>query len=203
MKVQNGDILIFHSHSLLSRIIQFFMNLWQYVGFMTPDKLSTPNHVAMGDKDNCIIEARAEGVYISPFNDILKTKMNGTIKIYRYPWSTMQYEDINNNYIKYEGRPYQYINFLQYILFIISFGAIWIGRKGNMADKKMYCSELAATIMYSATREGLAKSDTDRDAHLYFRHYWKVSPFVLYRWCSINCDLVTTYLVDDENVTEI
>lgn len=56
MKVEHGDILLFHSHGFLSQAIQFFMNVWRWVNFkFKPFYANVPNHVAMGVDHNSII----------------------------------------------------------------------------------------------------------------------------------------------------
>lgn len=205
LRTQQGDILIFHGHSWISLAIQFFMNAWRWINFDFKPfyKHSVPNHVAMGDTNNNIIEARAEGVFICPLDHYAKDGGRVIIKVYRYPWDDKQIREINKYYGKYEGTPYQYVNFLQYIIYICTFKLLWLGKKREASDKKLYCSELAARIIYFVTRMELAKSNQDNDTHMYFRDYWKISPYVLNRWCECNCELITTYDVNNGVVTEI
>lgn len=204
MKIQHGDILIYHSHSVISLCIQFFMNMWRWVNFrFKPFYDTVPNHAGMGEKYNHVVEALANGIVDHPIEDIIKDKMTGTIKVYRYFWSIRQRGVINLAYKRYIGTPYQYVNFLQYIVYILTFGTIWIGTKGDKTDSKLYCSEFVANIMYRCTEMGLAKSPSDEDAHKYFRDYWKISPYVLERWCAVNCQLVNTYHIEKGVVVKI
>ena len=203
MKVQHGDILSFHGHSFISLGIQFFMNIWRWIHFdFKPFYKKVPNHIAMGYNDNDIIEARAEGVFISSLDHYLEGKGCTTINVYRYPWSDEQKKEITRYYEQYEGTKYQYVNFFQYIIFILTLGLLWIGRKRESSDNKIYCSELAARIIYYSTRLTLAKSEEDHAAHMFFRNYWKVPPYQLDRWCQDNTSLVTTYEIVDGVVTE-
>lgn len=193
LEVQHGDIVIFHGHSWISLAIQFFMNVSRWFGFkFKPFYAKVPNHIAMGDNDNNVFEARAEGVFITPF-DNYTTKGKQTIRVYRYPWSIKQETQINLLYNAFEGTPYQYANFFQYIIYILTFKILWIGGKGTSTSNKIYCSELAARILYMVTVRELAKSDADHDAHIYFRDYWKIDPLQVENWCKVNCELVGEY----------
>lgn len=194
LQVQHGDIVVFHSHGWLSICIQFFMNVSRWFGFkFKPLYAEVPNHIAMGDNDNSVIEARAEGVFITPMYADSISKGKKIIRIYRYPWSIKQETQINLLYNCFEGTPYQYANFFQYILYIVTFGIVWVGGKGTSSSNKIYCSELAARILYMITVRELAKSDADHNAHIYFRDYWKINPLQIERWCKTNCELVQEY----------
>jgi hypothetical protein len=203
MKVQHGDIIVFHGHSFISKGIQFFMNLWRWVNLeFKPFYKNVPNHIAMGDNDNTIIEAVEKGIKRVDFATRDYGK-KATVSVYKYEWSVWQEREINRLYDKYDGTPYQFINFLQYIPYILSVGLLWIGTRGSASDKKLYCSEFAAKIIHDATMAGLSKSKEDMDANGYFRDYWKISPLQVARWCEVNCKLVVTYEINNKTVTEI
>ncbi len=200
MEVQYGDIVTVHSHSFLSLGIQFFENLWRWLGFKwKPFWAEVPNHIAMGDNDNRIIEAIAEGVFSQPIDRPAFIEDDKMVKVYRYPWTNAQKEVIGKIYNDSEGKDYQKINFLQYIIYIITFGAIWLGRKGG-SPNKMYCSELGAKVMYETTDRDLMANPKDYDAHVYFRTYWKISPYQMNVWVEKNCTLVATYYIKDGQV---
>lgn len=170
------------------------MNVSRWFGFkFKPFYAEVPNHIAMGDNDNNIIEARAEGVFITSMDADSIVKGKKTIRVYRYPWSNKQETQINLMYDAFEGTPYQYANFLQYIIYIFTFGLLWIGGRGTSTSNKIYCSELAARILYMITVRELAKSDADHEAHIYFSRYWKIDPLQVETWCKINCELVQEY----------
>jgi hypothetical protein len=202
MKVQHGDIVVFHGHSFVSRGIQFFMNVWRWVNLeFKPFYKSVPNHIAMGDNNNVIIEAVEKGIKRVNFATRDYGK-KATLSVYRYKWSDQQIKIIDTLYNKYEGTPYQFINFLQYIPYILSVGLLWIGTRGNKSDKKLYCSEFVAKIIHDITVPGVAKSLKDLDANSYFRDYWKVSPLQVSRWCEVNCELVAQYEINNGIITE-
>jgi len=202
MKVEFGDIVMVHSHSFLSIGIQFFENLWRWLGFKwKPFWAEVPNHVAMGDKNNNIIEAISQGVFSQPFNRKEFLEGRKTVKVYKRHWSISQKRVINRVYNESEGKEYQKINFLQYIIYIITFGALWLGRKTD--GNKMYCSELGAKVMYDTTERWLANGPVDADAHIYFRDYWKISPYQMNVWVEKNCQLVAVYEIKDGKVTEV
>ena len=205
MKVQYGDIVFIHSHSFLSLGIQFFENLWRWVGFKwKPFWAELPNHVAMGDNDNRIIEAIQQGVFSQPFNRDEIRKGKKTIKVYSYPWSDEQKKVIDEVYDNLEGKPYQIVNFFQNIIYTLTFGVIWLGRKGDASNGAVYCSKLGAEIMYKTTTRDLVKSDLDSDAHVYFRDYWKTTPYQMSVWIEDNAGLTHTYEIDSSgNITEI
>lgn len=203
MKVQHGDIVVFHGHGFISLAIQLFMNMWRWMNLeFKPFYKKVPNHIAMGDNGNVVIEAVADGIKRVNFatRDYGKKQ---TVKVYRYPWSIKQERQINVYYAKYEGVPYQYVNFLQYIPYILTVGILWLGRRGKASDNRLYCSEFAAKIVHEITSPEYAKSYKDLDAHLYFRDYWKISPLQVARWCEVNCELVSTYEIIDGKVIEI
>jgi len=201
MKVEFGNIVTVHSHSFLSLGIQFFENVWRWVGFKwKPFWASVPNHIAMGDKDNKIIEAISQGVFSQPFDRPEFLEGTKTVKVYSYPWTSQQKKVISRVYNNSEGKEYQKLNFLQYIIYIMTFGVIWLGRK--KVGKKMYCSELGAQVMYEATERWLAHGVSDSNAHIYFRDYWKISPYQMNVWVERNCTLVATYHIKDGVVKE-
>lgn len=203
MKVEFGDIVMVHSHSWLSLGIQFFENVSRWLGFKwKPFWAEVPNHVAMGDKDNRIIEAIEQGVFSQPINREEFLKGNKIVKVYRYPWTQMQKMAIGRVYSKSEGKPYQVINFLQHIVYILTFNTIWLGRSGDKGGK-MFCSELGAECMYEATTRWLQKRWSDSDAHVYFRDYWKISPYQMNVWVEKNCTLISEYHIKDGVCTEV
>lgn len=201
MKVEFGNIVTVHSHSFLSIGIQFFENVWRWLGFKwKPFWANIPNHIAMGDKDNRIIEAIGQGVFSQPFDREEFLEGTKTVKVYSYPWTSQQKKVISRVYNDSEGKEYQKVNFLQYIVYIMTFGAIWLGRKGP--GKKMYCSELGAQVMYEATERWLMHRFSDSDAHVYFRDYWKISPYQMDVWVQKNCKLEAIYHIKDGVVKE-
>lgn len=203
MKVQHGDIVVFHGNSFISKGIQLFMNLWRWVNLeFKPFYKNVPNHIAMGDNNNMIIEAVDKGIKRVDF-DKRDYGKKATVKVYRYPWSVWQEKEINKLYDKYEGTPYQFINFLQYIPYILSVGLLWIGTRGGKSDKKLYCSEFAARIIHDATGPRLLKSRNDIESNHYFRDYWKISPLQVARWCELYGTLIATYEINNGEVKEI
>lgn len=202
MKVEFGNIVTVHSHSFLSLGIQFFENVWRWVGFKwKPFWANIPNHIAMGDKDNKIIEAIEQGVFSQAFDRPEFLEGTKTVKVWKYDWTSQQKKVISRVYNDSEGKEYQKLNFLQYIIYILTFGTIWLGRKS--VGKKMYCSELGAQVMYEATDRRLAHRFSDSDAHIYFRDYWKISPYQMNVWVEKNCTLVATYYIKDGQIKEL
>lgn len=196
MKVEFGNIVTVHSHSFLSIGIQFFENMWRWLGFKwKPFWANIPNHIAMGDKDNKIIEAIGQGVFSQPFDRPEFLEGTKTVKVYSYPWTSQQKKVISRVYNDSEGREYQKVNFLQYIVYIMTFGGIWLGRKG--VGNKMYCSELGAQVMYEATDRWNARTPKDSDAHVYFRDFWKISPHQMSIWVEKHCKLESVYTIKD------
>lgn len=201
MKVEFGDIVTVHSHSFLSLGIQFFQNVWRWVGFKwKPFWAEVPNHIAMGDKNNKIIEAIGQGVFSQPFDRPSFLEGKKIVKVYSYPWTSTQKRVINSVYNETEGNPYQNINFIQHIIYILSFGALWIGKKGP--GKQSYCSELGAQAIFEATARYIARIDSDFDAHVYFRDFWKISPYQMNVWVEKNCKLKATYHIKDGKVVK-
>lgn len=199
MKVEFGDIVTVHSHSFLSLGIQFFQNVWRWVGFKwKPFWAEVPNHIAMGDKNNKIIEAIGQGVFSQPFDRPSFLEGNKIVKVYSYPWTSNQKRVINSVYNENEGKKYQNINFIQHIIYILTFGVIWIGKPGP--GKESYCSELGSQAIFEATDRSLVHRYSDADAHVYFRDFWKISPYQMNVWVEKNCTLKATYHIKDGKV---
>lgn len=194
--IQKGDIVLVHSTSFLAKGIQVFMNITRWTqGKFKPfyDKGIT-NHIGMGYGNNMIIEAVKDGVVPEEINKSYEGHTGTVITIYRYPWSDIQLDSMDDTFAKLKGKPYQFTNFLSYIVNIFSFNTIWLDHGKSVTDRE-YCSEVAGTAMYRATDTEVAATVLDIVTHDYFKKYWRTSPYKVETWCKKYCVLVSKTVI--------
>lgn len=192
INTQSGDIVIVHSHNFTARGIQFFMNLWRWLHLdFKPFYKEIANHDAIGYKTGFVEEAIKEGTKINNVNTAYPQGCNKTVKVYRYNFTTEQIKAVEQMCIMLKDTPYQFSNLLVYPLYILTFGLVWLGKKGSDSFNKEYCSELISTIIYYATNPLIANDGLDRTTHKYFMKFWSSSPYKVQKWCEEYCQLIS------------
>lgn len=196
IKIQKGDIILVHSTSFLARGIQVFMNIsrWLHLEFKPFYHKKITNHVGMGDSNNMIFEAVAKGAISTEINEAYGSHKGTTITVYRYPWTLCQQKSLSATYERLRNHPYQFVNFLSYIINIFTFGLVWIDLDRSVSDR-VYCSEIGGTAINKATGPEFARTVLDKITHEYFKRYWVTSPYKVEKWCKKNCTLVGTYTI--------
>ena len=189
-----GDIVLVHSTSFLAKGIQVFMNIsrWLHLEFKPFYHTTITNHAGMGNVNNEIIEAVAKGFLSEEINQAYSKNKGTTLSVYRYPWTAAQKENLKATYARLQGHPYQFTNFLSYIVNIFTFGLVWFDYGKSVSDK-VYCSEGDATAIYFATALGMSINPHDAATHKYFKRYWRTSPYKIEQWCKKYCELVNVY----------
>lgn len=196
IQIERGDIILVHSKGFLPRGIQLFMNItrWTQGKFKPFYDTNITNHVGMGYGDNMIIEAVKEGVVPEEINKAYEGHKGTVISVYRYPWTKVQLKSLDNTFGKLKGKPYQFTNFLSYIVNIFTFGLIWLDGGKSVTDAE-YCSEVVGTAIYKATDNRIAKTDFNAATHKYFEKYWRTSPYKIELWCKKYCTLVSVHTI--------
>ena len=195
LKLKQGTIVLFHGKTFLPRGIQFFMNLKRWLSCrLNPFWENIYNHAGMMLGNNELAEAAAEGIRIQEINEAYANTRYQYINAYTYPWSQKQLYVMTQLAREWEGTKYQTVNFLQWILNILSFGKIWIGRKGRRADNAFYCIESVVTQIYYATAPGVATTKTDKKLHERVKNlYHQPSPLLLMDICKEFMTLERTF----------
>jgi len=196
IKIQKGDIILVHSTSFLARGIQLFMNItrWTQGKFKPFYDTNITNHVGMGYGGNIIIEAVKDGVVPAEINRAYMGNTGTVITVYRYPWEDIQLDSMDDTFAKLKGKPYQFTNFLSYIVNIFTFGIVWLDHGKSVTDKE-YCSEVAGTAIYRATDAEISCRMIDILTHDNFKKYWRTSPYKVETWCKKYCTLVATHTI--------
>ena len=131
--LETGDILHCWSDGIIGKLIRRF-------------EKSNLNHTAIFIRINglpYVIEAQARGIYPVPF-DVWVERYNYTYSISRYKHKRYSNRDENvNKLLSKSGVPYDYFALLVHHPIHILTG-IWVGRRGEDAQGRMFCSEFAA-----------------------------------------------------------
>lgn len=193
MRIYDGNIMLIHSKNFTARLIHFGMNVKRW---LTPSvvfnilRMRQPiwkkidNHSGIGKKNNQVQEAIHDGIVTHDINVAFKDKKNNIIKIYLYNWTEEQLEVMRKIGENFEGKKYQFSNFLMWAVNILTFGVVWIGKKSNEADNKGYCTEIVGTQLYYATSPQYSKNEIEDDIHYLLTKYWKTSPSLLQNICE-------------------
>lgn len=204
MNVNRGEIVIVHSNNVSALLIQFGMNLMRWMNPMTWYRLvkgvskhkiwrTIFNHDGMGRDTDMVQEAVSKGTVTHNLDAAYSGRNNITIRVYRYEWSEEQLDAMEKIAVRMEGKKYQFDNFIQWAVYILTFGTVWFGKSGSKALNKIYCSELNAMKMYYATAPNLSRNDTDDEIHQMFMRYWRVNPKQVQDFCEKYCKLVNEY----------
>ena len=196
LEVEKGNVVLVHSHTFLPKGIQIMMNVsrWLRLDFK-PFYKEISNHAAIGIGNNMILEAVKKGTKSGDFFGLYGNRTNVTIKVYEYNWSEDQLNVLDKLTPKYSDIPYEFSNFLVWILNIITFGIVWIGRRGTNASKQIYCSELISTMLYYMTVPFLSKNNAEVKMHNYLRKFWQKSPYQIEMMCEEYMKLKNTYIL--------
>lgn len=145
---QVGDIILVHGGSFLAKGIQFFMNIYRSKQDLAKRKLY--NHVAVvidlyGQK--YIAEAVAKGVQVIPDADKYVATRDCTVLTWVNPLTAKEKAELSREAAKYalEIHRYDVLNFPYQIKYIMT--GKWRGPTGDKAERRIYCSELAAIVM--------------------------------------------------------
>ena len=145
--IEAGDIILYHGRTWVSRQILKWMNVYRKK--LGLKERSLFNHVSVVVEiwgELFTVEAVARGVIMQP---VVKSIAYSNIKVkkWRKPLTWVEKEDFNKFAIRLvtENIEYDFLNFLWWML-KIKLGK-WFGPTGKEADRKLYCSELAALVM--------------------------------------------------------
>lgn len=152
-KMLPGDLVFVKSKGFLPWAIRFFMRIYAKLKYgYNPTVIY--NHMGIiGSHGNEIRvgESTAKGFPFRMLTDAYKLEDWGNrVVVYRFcdDSSELSYDKmaVINNKIKtlsFDQTPYEFWNFIWWIVFIMSGFKIYIGAKGRKARKKMYCFESA------------------------------------------------------------
>jgi len=194
MYIEAGDVVMVHSKKPIGRLIQFGMNLIRWTSIKSilrilqgkePIYKFIYNHGGMGRFSNTIQEAIAKGVktrneslayphmkLASSLEDARLNSKKYIIAVYRYNWTQRQliaHENLSNSI---ENIKYQFDNFLLYLIYILSFRIIWLGKQNIKATNNIYCTEANSYKMFYMTNPLLSTNKIDKDIHYRLRKYW-------------------------------
>lgn len=197
LKIEKGEVMIVHGSSFLPVAIQLFMNInrWLRLKFK-PFYKDVANHTGIGIGDNKVFEAVEKGNKALDINSHYYSKKGYVIKIYSFDFNQLQLDHLTTYYNLYKDIPYQYTNFIVWIINILTFGFIWIGRKGTDASKEMFCSETTSTLIYYMTTPDLAVLSSHNKIHNKLRRFWRISPYDIQELCEKYGTLKSTYTIE-------
>lgn len=179
--LNSGEIVLVHSETIIARLIQWFENLSNRL--KGKSKEFKYNHVGLGIGENQIAEAVESGIEIKDFVNAYGRTTNKTILIYEIPNLTDEQKQQIKDFSKsLEGVPYQYNNFLQHIVSILTFGTLW-PEKSEKFDDKLYCSEFVSMVLWT-----VLKLES-------FRSWWKVRPDEIQDYAARNWILKRRYVI--------
>jgi len=147
-KLNVGDVILVHGGSFLARGIQFFMNIYRSKKGLPKRKLY--NHVAVVIDlygQQYIAEAVAKGVQVIPNASNYVASQDCKVLTWVKPLTAKEKAELSRAAAKYalENHRYDMLNFPYQIRYI--FTGKWRGPTGDKANRRIYCSELAAILM--------------------------------------------------------
>jgi len=197
LNIENGEVMLVHGNSFLPKAIQFFMNLnrWLRLDFK-PFYKEVANHTGIGIGNNQVFEAVAKGNKSLDINSHYYSKKGYVIKIYNLDLNSEQLFRLKTLCGLYKDIPYQYSNFIVWIVNILTLGFVWIGRTGTDASKEMFCSETTATTLFYITSPDTTVYSPHNKIHNKLRKFWRVSPYDIQKICEKYGTLKNTYIIE-------
>jgi len=157
---KHGDTLLIHIPWEWNKIetysgacIRFFINMWNK---LTNEPHCRFNHAeSIVEIDNILYAFGAikNGFKQRYLEEILEKKIpeNYLILTPRFNYDKELYKE---QAIKWKDIKYDYAGtFFHQLIRLTSFELIWIGKKGEKANKKLYCTEAAKGLYYYAGKE--------------------------------------------------
>ena len=197
LNIEAGEVMLVHGNKFLPKAIQFFMNLNRWLRFdFKPFYKEVANHTGIGIGNNQVFEAVAKGNKALDINSHYYSKKGYVIKIYNLDLNSEQLNRLKVLYGLYKDIPYQYTNFIVWIVNILTLGFVWIGRTGTDASKEMFCSETTSTMLFYATSPDTTIYSPHNKIHNKLRRFWRVSPYDLQKICEQYGTLKNTYIIE-------
>lgn len=156
-ELHEGSILLFSSKSFIARAIQFFQrNRYNHAGLLV--KLFEEWYVA---------EAEARGLVLNKLAD----RLHGNKVLMLTPKFEGKPAEITKTVVPMVGKHrYDFFSLLFFQMIYTITGwfnrPVWIGRRGNAAGKRLYCSEVCALVYHVV--------------YGMFSQWWKYNPAMLY-----------------------
>lgn len=175
-ELQEGSILLFSSKSFIARAIQFFQrNRYNHAGLLV--KLFEEWYVA---------EAEARGLVLNKLAD----RLHGNKVLMLVPRFATMPQEVTKTVVPMVGKHrYDFFSLLFFQMIYTITGwfnrPVWIGRRGNAAGKRLYCSEVCALVYYLV--------------YGIFIEWWKYNPAMLYNskqftHHKVELELETSYM---------
>ena len=148
MKTKTGDIILVSGIGLLSRMIQFGMDIYRKRKGLPKRKLY--NHVAVVVElwgTLWIAEASEKGVRVFKYPDDYIRRQNVKVMQFKKPLTEQEQRKFSEVAIKYSLHPTRYdlVNFWYQMIFILT--GKWKGKVNEASRERLYCSEFAAVVM--------------------------------------------------------
>lgn len=188
-KLEFGDILLVHSgSSFLAHGITEFMKMYLKRKGIDPKSLPfIPHHAATivdvwGKK--YVAEAIKEGYVVRPLlKAYTEEEWYSRVKILTpiTPYTREQQKLISEKAIIYslDGTPYDVWNFVYQMIMIGTttklFGkGLWFGPKGEKAEAKFYCSEVAANLAHDIDPKVFPHPESINPVDIYLSPYFSI-----------------------------
>jgi len=131
--LKTGDILLVSSHSWLAKKIQFFQkNKWNHAGIVIE---------CWGEWFIC--EADKKGICLTALDDYLNSDKSLMICRPQFDYDEKKISTFMLPYCGHVGYDYSSLLFFQLLAQV--FGK-WVGKKGDEAARRFYCSEWCAFV---------------------------------------------------------
>ncbi len=156
-KLEEGSILLFSSKSFIARAIQFFQrNKYNHAGLLI--KLFNEWYVA---------ESEAKGLVLNRLSD----RLHNNKVLMLIPNFETKPAEITRTVVPMVGKHrYDFFSLLFFQMIYTVTGwfnrPVWIGRRGNAAGKRLYCSEICALVYFIV--------------YGVMEKWWKYNPAMLY-----------------------
>lgn len=154
--IKTGDIGLSINDSFLAKGIRFFMNVYRRVKGLPKRQLFNHSfHFVWLEGELFVAEAIAKGGVLRPYRGAyLKKHIRHMVKTPIDPYTDEEKKELKRFTITFIGQnhEYQFLNFPIQILYVISGGRWWIGRKGKKSRERVYCTETTA-ICINSVRE--------------------------------------------------
>lgn len=150
-QIKTGDIGLSINDSFLAKSIRFFMNVYRRIKGLNGMQLFNHSFLFIWINDELFVtEAIERGAVIRPYKSAyLKENIRHKIKTRIVPYTEEEMERLQLYSIEFMGsnREYDFMNFPFQIIYILSGGKKWYGKTGKKGRKRIYCTEMTATIV--------------------------------------------------------
>lgn len=149
--IESGDIGLSINDSFLARSIRFFMKIYMKIkGLPSRQLFNHSFHFIWVEDELFVAEALAQGGVLRPYKSAYFDKnIRHKIKKPSHIYSDEEKENFVKFTIKFFGKnkEYDFVNFPLQIIYILTNGRKWYGKKGKKAQKRIYCTEATATCV--------------------------------------------------------